>query len=110
MRIREIFKTNRETWRSARKPGDSRVNRETWQAGSSDIVMLFFVKDGRKFRYIAVLEIRPWIKRQRLNERTACLNGKFLKDFHFSVLLYSLIKGRVQSVCKQSLSFIQFGI
>jgi hypothetical protein len=29
--IREIFKTNRETWRSARKPGDSRVNRETWQ-------------------------------------------------------------------------------
>ena len=31
VRIREIFKTNRETWRSARKPGDSRVNRETWQ-------------------------------------------------------------------------------
>ena len=30
-KIREIFKTNRETWRSARKPGDSRVNRETWQ-------------------------------------------------------------------------------
>ena len=29
--IRKIFKTNRETWRSARKPGDSRVNRETWQ-------------------------------------------------------------------------------
>ena len=29
--IREIFKTNRETWRSARKPGDSRENRETWQ-------------------------------------------------------------------------------
>ena len=29
--IREIFRTNRETWRSARKPGDSRVNRETWQ-------------------------------------------------------------------------------
>ena len=25
--IREVFKTNRETWRSARKPGDSRVNR-----------------------------------------------------------------------------------
>jgi hypothetical protein len=47
--------------------------------------MLFVVKDGRKFRYIAVLEIRPWIKRQRLNERTACLNGKFLKDFHFLV-------------------------
>jgi hypothetical protein len=55
--------------------------------------MLFFVKDGRKFRFIAVLEIRPWIKRQRLNERTACLNGKFLKDFHFSVLLYSLKVG-----------------
>ena len=31
MVIREIFKTHRETWRSARKPGDSRVNRETWQ-------------------------------------------------------------------------------
>ena len=31
VRIREIFKTNRETWRSARKPGDTRVNRETWQ-------------------------------------------------------------------------------
>jgi hypothetical protein len=31
VRIHEIFKTNRETWRSARKPGDSRVNRETWQ-------------------------------------------------------------------------------
>jgi hypothetical protein len=30
-KIREIFKTIRETWRSARKPGDSRVNRETWQ-------------------------------------------------------------------------------
>ena len=47
--------------------------------------MLFVVKDGRKFRYIAVLASRPWIKRQRLNERTACLNGKFLKGFHFSV-------------------------
>jgi hypothetical protein len=48
-----------------------------------DFVMLFVfvVKDGRKFRYIAVLEIRRWIKRQRLNERTACLNGKFLKGF-----------------------------
>ena len=31
VRIREIFTTNRETWRSARKPGDSRLNRETWQ-------------------------------------------------------------------------------
>ena len=30
-KIREIFKTNRETWRSARKPGNSRLNRETWQ-------------------------------------------------------------------------------
>ena len=58
--------------------------------------MLFVVKDGRKFRYIAVLEIRPWIKRQRLNERTACLNGKFLKDFHFLV----------QSLC---LHFANFG-
>ena len=29
--FREIFKTHREPWRSARKPGDSRVNRETWQ-------------------------------------------------------------------------------
>ena len=56
-------------------------------------MLIFFVKDGRKFRFIAVLEIRPWIKRQRLNERTACLNGKFLKDFHFSVLLYSLKVG-----------------
>jgi hypothetical protein len=58
--------------------------------------MLFVVKDGRKFRYIAVLEIRPWIKRQRLNERTACLNGKFLKDFLFLV----------QSLC---LHFANFG-
>jgi curved DNA-binding protein CbpA len=45
--IREIFKTHRETWRSARKPGDSRVNRETWQLGhnwqqySSDLWPLF---------------------------------------------------------------------
>ena len=31
MESREIFNTHRETWRSARKPGDSRVNRETWQ-------------------------------------------------------------------------------
>jgi hypothetical protein len=31
VRIREIFTTNRETWRSERKPGDSRVNHETWQ-------------------------------------------------------------------------------
>ena len=31
VKIREIFTTNRETWRSARKPGDSRLNRETWQ-------------------------------------------------------------------------------
>jgi hypothetical protein len=31
VRISEIFKTNRETWRSARKPRDSQVNRETWQ-------------------------------------------------------------------------------
>ena len=54
--------------------------------------MLFVVKDGRKFRYIAVLEIRPWIKRQPLNERTACLNGKFLKDFHFSVIFFYSLK------------------
>jgi hypothetical protein len=40
VRIREIFKTNRETWRSARKPGDSRVNRETWQLCIYRSVML----------------------------------------------------------------------
>ena len=45
------------------------------------VMFVFVVKDGRKFRYIAVLEIRRWIKRRRLNERTACLNGKFLKGF-----------------------------
>ena len=58
--------------------------------------MLFVVKDGRKFRYIAVLEIRPWIKRQRLNERTACLNGKFLKDFHFLVQSLCLHFGNIE--------------
>ena len=51
--------------------------------------MLFVVKDGQKFRYIAVLEIRPWMKRQRLNERTACLNGKFLKGFHRSLYFHA---------------------
>ena len=35
--IREIFKTNRETWRSEQKPGDSRVNRETWQVCNTSI-------------------------------------------------------------------------
>ena len=38
--IREIFKTNRETWRSARKPGDSRVNRETWQLCNRGVGMI----------------------------------------------------------------------
>ena len=43
MEIREIFKTHRETWRSARKPGDSRVNRETWQLCRGVGMILTFV-------------------------------------------------------------------
>ena len=53
------------------------------------VMLIFVVKDGQKFRYIAVLEIRPWMKRQRLNERTACLNGKFLKGFHRSLYFHA---------------------
>jgi hypothetical protein len=43
VRIREIFKTNRETLRSARKPGDSRVNRETWQLCNLENIWPFCV-------------------------------------------------------------------
>jgi hypothetical protein len=52
-----------------------------------DVLMLIFVvKDGPKLRYIAVLVYKQFYwhfdhGRQRLNERTACLNGKFLKGF-----------------------------
>jgi hypothetical protein len=41
VRIREIFKTNRETWRSARKPGDSRVTVRLGSSGYIVILMSF---------------------------------------------------------------------
>ena len=48
VRIREIFKTNRETWRSARKPGDSRVNRETWQLCNSWVSCMLGLQSFRQ--------------------------------------------------------------
>jgi hypothetical protein len=30
-------------------------------------------------------------KETTLTERTACLNGKFLKDFHFSVFIFFIV-------------------
>ena len=49
MAFREIFKTHRETWRSARKPGDSRVNRETWQLCNTSVLTEFLIIKMRIF-------------------------------------------------------------
>ena len=58
--IREIFKTNRETWRSARKPGDSRVNRETWQLWV--ITMRLFILGHKQSIFIQKLSMTMSLK------------------------------------------------
>ena len=68
VRICEIFTTNRETWRSARKPGDSRLNRETWQLCIC-IQKYFFESQSL---YIFHIKLAPIVARQSL------LNTRFI--------------------------------
>jgi hypothetical protein len=59
--------------------------------------LIFVVKDGRNFATSLYWFIKnstgnsTMDKETTLTERTACLNGKFLKDFHFSVFIFFIV-------------------